>query len=113
VRHSDLMRRVWYPACRSVGITATPHDSRASHATWLSEVGWSPVVIVGRLGHVRPTVTLEHYARRVSGRDVEIARGLDQCHGAVGQARGVRRARDVILRLRSALELTFRASDLR
>lgn len=94
LRHPNFMRRVWYPACKSVGVTATPHDLRASHATWLSDMGWSPVEIAGRLGHANATVTLVHYARRVSGRDLEIARGLDQRHGAVTAATGTRWAQN-------------------
>ncbi|MGH3434478.1 MAG: tyrosine-type recombinase/integrase [Thermocrispum sp.] len=81
------MRRVWYPACKAANVTATPHDLRASHATWLYDAGWSPVEIAGRLGHAKATVTTKHYARRVAGRDVEVAFGLDATfRGTVGQA---------------------------
>lgn len=77
IRHQNFMRRVWYPACETAGVTATPHDLRATHATWLYDAGWSPVEIAARLGHSKATVTTKHYARRVAGRDVEIAAGLE------------------------------------
>ena len=68
MRHPNVMRRAWYPP---------PHDLRASHASWLYDEGWSPVEIAARLGHSKATVTTKHYARRMHGRDVEIAAGLD------------------------------------
>lgn len=77
VRHGNFMRRVWYPACDRAGVTATPHDLRATHATWLYDMGWSPVEIGARLGHSSATVTTKFYARAVVGRDVEIASRLD------------------------------------
>lgn len=60
------MRRVWYPACERVGVKVTPHDLRATHATWLYDAGWSPVEIGDRLGHSKAPVTTKHYARRVA-----------------------------------------------
>ena len=77
IRHQNFMRRIWYPACTIAHVSATPHDLRASHATWLYDAGWSPVEIAARLGHAKATVTTKHYARRVAGRDVEIAAGLE------------------------------------
>lgn len=76
IRHPNFLRRVWQPACQVVGVTATPHDLRASHATWLYDAGWSPIEIAARLGHSSASVTTKHYARRVVGRDVQIATGL-------------------------------------
>lgn len=78
MRNGNFLTRVWRPACVIVGIDATPHDLRATHATWLYDQGWSPVEIAARLGHSRATVTTKHYARSVVGRDVEIAARLDE-----------------------------------
>lgn len=78
MRNGDFLTRVWRPACAAAGIDATPHDLRATHATWLYDQGWSPVEIAARLGHSRATVTTKHYARSVVGRDVEIAARLDE-----------------------------------
>lgn len=78
MRNGNFLTRVWRPACAVVGIDATPHDLRATHATWLYDQGWSPVEIAARLGHSRATVTTKHYARSVVGRDVEIAARLDE-----------------------------------
>jgi len=80
VRHSNFLHRVWAPAVKAVGLDARPHDLRASHGTWLYDAGWSPVEIAARLGHAKATITTKHYARRVVGRDVEIAAGLDAMH---------------------------------
>lgn len=82
IRHPNFMRRVWRPACAAIGIEATPHDLRASHASWLYDMGWSPIEIAARLGHASATVTTKHYARRIVGRDREIATRLDELHGA-------------------------------
>ena len=78
LRNGNFLTRVWRPACAVVGIDATPHDLRATHATWLYDQGWSPVEIAARLGHSRATVTTKHYARSVVGRDLEIAARLDE-----------------------------------
>ena len=78
LRNGNLLTRVWRPACAVVGIDATPHDLKATHATWLYDQGWSPVEIASRLGHSRATVTTKHYAPSVVGRDVEIAARLDE-----------------------------------
>lgn len=81
LRHGNFLRRVWRPAVGRVGLEGlTPHDLRASHASWLYDQGWSPVEIAARLGHAKATVTTKHYARRIAGRDVEIAAGLDALH---------------------------------
>jgi len=72
-------RRAW-----RVGLAARPHDLRASHATWLYDAGWSPVEIAARLGHSSASVTTKHYARRVVGRDVQIATGLHREFRRVG-----------------------------
>ncbi len=82
VRHSNFLHRVWTPAVKAAGLDARPHDLRASHAPWLYDAGWSPVEIAARLGHSKATITTKHYARRVVGRDVEIAAGLDLVHAS-------------------------------
>ena len=94
VRHSNFLHRIWTPAVAAAGIDARPHDLRASHATWLYDAGWSPVEIAARLGHAKATITTKHYARRVVGRDVEIANGLDDLRSRIATsgtdvARGV------------------------
>jgi integrase len=97
LRHQNFMRRIWEPACEAVGLNGvTPHDLRASHASWLYDEGWSPVEIAARLGHSKATVTTKHYARRMVGRDLEIAKGLDQLHAGVSKddvARGLHAGR--------------------
>ncbi len=54
--------------------------------------GWSPVEIAARLGHSKATVATKRYARGMVGRDLEIAKGLDQLHAGVSRddvARGL------------------------
>lgn len=69
--------------------------------------------IAGRLGHANATVTLKHYARRVSGRDLEIAHELDQRHGALEAPTGARGGHEIrIPRPRSVLGIRVQASDL-
>ncbi|GAA2457005.1 site-specific integrase [Actinomadura vinacea] len=71
--------RTWKfdPAVEKAGLDGvTPHDLRATHASWVAdEFG---VLAAGRrLGHSNTTITTRHYARRLEGRDHDVARGLD------------------------------------
>lgn len=59
----------------------TPHDLRATHASWVIDEGGSVMDAAARLGHAAGTVTTRHYARPVLGRDSEIADRLDQTAG--------------------------------
>jgi integrase len=87
LRAGNYHRRIWHPACQAAGLTGvTPHDLRASHATWLVDGGWSVMDVAARLGHSKATVTTRHYARTVEGRDQELATGLDALHGGVSGA---------------------------
>ncbi len=93
MRHGNFMRRAWRPAVQAAGLQGlTPHDLRASHASWLYDQGWSPVEIAARLGHAKATVTTKHYARRIVGRDVEIASKLnaiyEEASDGLGHAEG-------------------------
>jgi integrase len=71
--------RTWKfdPAIAKAGLDGvTPHDLRATHASWVAdEFG---ILAAGRrLGHSNTTITTRHYARRLEGRDHDVARGLD------------------------------------
>jgi hypothetical protein len=48
----------------------TPHDLRATHATWVAD-SHGVMVAAHRLGHANASVTTRHYARAVDGRDAE------------------------------------------
>ncbi len=65
------------PAVKAAGLEdVTPHDLRASHATWVAETH-GVMAAAQRLGHAHASVTTRHYARAVPGRDVEVAASLD------------------------------------
>lgn len=66
------------PAVAAAGLKdVTPHDLRASHATWVAE---THVVMAAaqRLGHAHASVTTRHYARAVPDRDAEVAASFDE-----------------------------------
>jgi hypothetical protein len=70
----------------------TPHDLRATHATWVAD-SHGVLVAARRLGHSNASVTTRHYARPVDGRDLEVARHLDQLGAGSDDSSGTQRAR--------------------
>jgi integrase len=83
-------RRRFVQAVTAAGLVdVTPHDLRATHASWVAD-SHGVLVAARRLGHANASVTTRHYARPVDGRDAEVARHLDK----IGRARsGTQRAR--------------------
>ncbi|ETK34237.1 hypothetical protein MPTA5024_20485 [Microbispora sp. ATCC PTA-5024] len=80
--HYNAWRR-WHfdSAVDAAGLKdVTPHDLRATHATWVAD-RHSVMVAARRLGHSNASVTTRHYARAVEGRDREIADGFDAERG--------------------------------
>jgi len=76
--YTNFMRTVWRPAVKAAGLmVVTPHDLRASCASWVVDAGGSVMDAGARLGHAKGTVTTRHYARAIQGRDVEVAERLD------------------------------------
>ena len=99
LRYSGFLRRVWRPALEAAAlIDVTPHDLRATHASWVIDEGGSVMDAAARLGHAAGTVTTRHYARPVDGRDAEIATRLDQSAGTTESDRA--RGGHVILKAR-------------
>lgn len=77
--YTNFMRHVWYPAVGAAGLVdVTPHDLRASCASWVIDAGGSVMDAGARLGHAKGTVTTRHYARAIYGRDAEIAGRLER-----------------------------------
>lgn len=70
-------RRVWDRACDRSGVTATPHDLRATCASLLIDAGASPKDVQQHLGHEDITTTMNIYARVRPGRNSDIAARLD------------------------------------
>ena len=91
LRYSSFLRRVWRPALEAAALLdVTPHDLRATHASWVIDEGGIVMDAAARLGHAAGTVTTRHYARPVDGRDAEIAARLNQSAGTTesDRARG-------------------------
>ncbi|MBG6068168.1 tyrosine-type recombinase/integrase [Micromonospora ureilytica] len=83
-------RRRFVQAIAAAGLDdVTPHDLRATHASWVAD-SHGVLVAARRLGHANASVTTRHYARAIDSRDAEVAAHLDN----LGRARsGTHRAR--------------------
>jgi integrase len=84
-------RRRFREAVAAAGLDdVTPHDLRATHATWVAD-SHGVLVAARRLGHANASVTTRHYARPMDERDAQVAKHLD----ALGTepASGTQRAR--------------------
>jgi len=70
------------PAVRAVGLDdVTPHDLRASHATWVA-TRHGVMAAAARLGHAHASVTTRHYARAARGQDARVAAELGRARSA-------------------------------
>lgn len=79
LRRTNFRRRVWLPAVRAVGVEGLRfHDLRHVHATLLITSGAPIVVVQHRLGHSRPSITLDRYSHLFDGVDDAVAERLDQ-----------------------------------
>ena len=77
--YTNWMRHVWRPAVARAQLEGvTPHDLRASCASWVVDGGGSVMDAGARLGHAKGTVTTRHYARAIQGRDVDVADRLEE-----------------------------------
>lgn len=88
-QHYNAWRTAYFdPAVRAAGLTdVTPHDLRASHATWVAE-RHGVMAAAARLGHAHASVTTRHYARAAPGQDRTVADALDRARA--GRGRGPR-----------------------
>jgi integrase len=86
-------RKRFVHAATTAGLgDVTPHDLRATHATWVAD-SHGVLVAAHRLGHSNASVTTRHYARAVDGRDAEVARHLDKLGSDAAKRTGTQRAR--------------------
>lgn len=85
-QHYTGWRRSYFdPAVRAVGLTDfTPHDLRASHATWIAE-RHGVMAAAARLGHAHASVTTRHYARTTEGQARAVADQLDRDRDEAGR----------------------------
>jgi integrase len=86
-------RRRFDEAVEAAGLGhVTPHDLRATHATWVAD-SHGVLAAASRLGHANSSVTTRHYARVPDGRDAEIAAHLDKLAAGTASGSGTQRAR--------------------
>jgi len=79
LRRGNFRRRVWLPAVNSIGLKGLRfHDLRHVHATLLITSGAPIVVVQHRLGHSRPSITLDRYSHLFDGVDDAAAKRLDE-----------------------------------
>jgi integrase len=76
-RYSNWRRDVWNPACETSGVTARPHDLRATCASLLIDAGASPKDVQAHLGHESVETTMRWYARVRPGRTEDLATRLN------------------------------------
>ncbi|MET7398851.1 site-specific integrase [Dactylosporangium sp. NPDC005572] len=71
-------RRRFRVAVTAAGLgDVTPHDLRATHASWVAD-SHGVLVAARRLGHANASVTTRHYARAMDGADDHVAMHLDE-----------------------------------
>jgi integrase len=95
--HYNAWRTTYFdPAVTAAKLDdVTPHDLRASHASWVAE-RHGVMAAARRLGHAHGSVTTRHYARSIDARDVEVASEFDRQHSSPrGSAAERVRDRDV------------------
>jgi integrase len=84
-------RRRFRRAIASVGLVdVTPHDLRATHASWVAD-SHGVMTADRRLGHANASVTTRHYAQPIDERDAQVAKHLDKL--GTKRASGTQRAR--------------------
>lgn len=60
--HMNFYRRVFKPACQELSIKGRFQDLRHFHASLLIDAGLDPVRVAARLGHEKPSFTLDVYS---------------------------------------------------
>lgn len=63
--------------CRDIGVKATFHTLRHTHATWLIASGVPVSTVSKRLGHSKPSVTMDIYDHAMAGDDDRAALVMD------------------------------------
>jgi integrase len=76
-RYSNWRRDVWNPARETSGVSARPHDLRATCASLLIDVGASPKDVQAHLGYESVETTMRWYARVRPGRSEDLATRLN------------------------------------
>lgn len=78
--------------CRELGVRASFHTLRHTHATWLLAQGVPINTVSKRLGHSRPSVTMDIYDHAIAGDDDRAALVMDgltdMCNGGATGGHG-------------------------
>lgn len=77
LRNSNWRRRIFDPACSSLGLAITPHNLRDTAASLAIAAGASVVAVARLLGHEDASTTLRHYAGLLPNDLDQIALKLD------------------------------------
>jgi integrase len=77
-RHMNFYRRVFKPACNELGIEGRFHDLRHFHASLLIEANLDPVRVAARLGHEKPSFTLDVYSHLFRTETTGLGAALDR-----------------------------------
>jgi len=80
-RSPNALTKEWSTASRAVGVSATFHALRHTHASQLIASGLDVLTISRRLGHGSPTVTLGVYGHLFSNTDDRVKKALDAVFG--------------------------------
>jgi integrase len=89
LRRTNFRRRVWMPAVHAAGLEGLRfHDLRHVHATLLISAGAPVVVVQHRLGHSRPSITLDRYSHLFDGVDDTVAENLEEDRARILRALG-------------------------
>ena len=83
-KYHNWRKRVWTPAIGSLGLTGFRfHDLRNTHASWLIDQGVDIVKVSKRLGHSRPSTTVNIYAHLIDVDESEIIDTLEALNSDV------------------------------
>lgn len=78
LRPADFHANTWGPAIRKAGLEGVRiHDLRHSHVAMLIEQGEDPKTISERLGHHKPSFTMDRYAHVTQAHHEEVADRLE------------------------------------
>lgn len=77
IKHRWFNYSVWQPACKQVGITATPHDLRHSHVALLIAANVPLSAISRRLGHKSIQITHDTYGYLLPRVESDLLAALD------------------------------------
>jgi integrase len=78
LRYSNWRKRFWSPSVAKIGLEGFRfHDLRHTHASWLIDQGVDVVKVSKRLGHSRPSTTVDIYAHLIDVDESEIIDTLE------------------------------------